>query len=51
MKPVGSLSLYVPSSHYDVRPDQHHDTVTRGASKGTAIWVDVMTDVLRIQVK
>jgi hypothetical protein len=34
-----------------VRADQQHKTVTHGASKGRAIWVDVIMDDLHIQVK
>jgi hypothetical protein len=34
-----------------VRADQQHNTLTRGASKGSTIWVDVIADALHIQVK
>jgi hypothetical protein len=34
-----------------VRADQQLNTVTRGASKGRAIWIDVITDDLHIYVK
>jgi hypothetical protein len=34
-----------------VRADQQLKTVTHGASKGRAIWIDVITNALHIQVR